>query len=62
MLSTGEEIKSPQRSSSSGPILAKMPCTKVGLSYLGTPNNRITGSTAEYSLDGLFNVGSHFVL
>ena len=28
MLSTGEEIRSPQRSSRSGPILAKMPCTK----------------------------------
>ena len=27
MLSTGEEIRSPQRSSRSGPILAKMPCT-----------------------------------
>ena len=29
MLSTGEEIRSPQRSSRSGPILAKMPCTIV---------------------------------
>ena len=28
MLSTGEEIRSPQRSSRSGPILAKMPCTR----------------------------------
>ena len=27
MLSTVEEIRSPQRSSRSGPILAKMPCT-----------------------------------
>ena len=27
MLSTGEEIRSPERSSRSGPILAKMPCT-----------------------------------
>ena len=27
MLSTGEEIRSPQRSFRSGPILAKMPCT-----------------------------------
>ena len=27
MLSTGEEIRSPQQSSRSGPILAKMPCT-----------------------------------
>ena len=27
MLSTGEEIRSPQRSPRSGPILAKMPCT-----------------------------------
>ena len=30
MLSTGEEIRSPQRSSRSGPILAKMPCTTTG--------------------------------
>ena len=29
MLSTGEEIRSPQRSSRSGPILAKMPCTII---------------------------------
>ena len=28
ILSTGEEIRSPPRSSRSGPILAKMPCTK----------------------------------
>ena len=27
LLSTGEEIRSPPRSSRSGPILAKMPCT-----------------------------------
>ena len=27
MLSTGEEIRSPQQSSRSGHILAKMPCT-----------------------------------
>ena len=27
ILSTGEEIRSPPRSSRSGPILAKMPCT-----------------------------------
>ena len=31
MLSTGEEIRSPQRSSRSGPILAKMPCTSSAL-------------------------------
>ena len=31
MLSTGEEIRSPQRSSRSGPILAKMPCTIMSL-------------------------------
>ena len=29
MLSSGEEIRSPQRSSRSGPILAKMPCTII---------------------------------
>ena len=29
MLSTGEEIRSPQQSSRSGPILAKMPCTNI---------------------------------
>ena len=31
MLSTGEEIRSPQRSSRSGPILAKMPCTIISM-------------------------------
>ena len=36
MLSTGEEIRSPQRSSRSGPILAKMPCTIVGVTPLRT--------------------------
>ena len=34
MLSTGEEIRSPQRSSRSGPILAKMPCTITYEFYL----------------------------
>ena len=34
MLSTGEEIRSPQRSSRSGAILAKMPCTIVKDTYL----------------------------
>ena len=33
MLSTGEEMRSPQRSSRSGPILAKMPCT-ISLVYI----------------------------
>ena len=36
MLSTGEEIRSPQRSSRSGPILAKMPCTNrpIAIAYI----------------------------
>ena len=34
MLSTGEEIRSPQRSSRSGPILAKMPCTISDFPFL----------------------------
>ena len=42
MLSTGEEIRSPQRSSRSGPILAKMPCTiKPKLNIVEKPENRV---------------------
>ena len=40
MLSTGEEIRSPQRRSTSGPILAKMPCTiKCGIGVLSEQND-----------------------
>ena len=35
MLSTGEEIRSPQRSSRSGPIFAKMPCTSTSTTRPG---------------------------
>ena len=47
MLSTGEEVRSPQRSSRSGPILAKMPCTNT---HLG--NARVKGGGVQGNIFG----------